>query len=252
MSIPVKAYYINFDKDVARRKSIEQMLNRLKIEYSRIPVIKYSEIPDEDMKMFNKYSSSLSPAEISLFYNHIRAWKQGLAEGYNHVLVMEDDIITYIDKKVFPRMINEAFTKLTFDILYLGKCLDTCSLYEHQFGRVYKTYTPYCTHAYILSADTIKSVLQENLTKPFVKPVDNHLRDRVNSGQYTAYVFHPSIFVQDVVRFESRVRNKLTGLNNIIECADNIPNDSGQNGIYVAIIVVIVLVVIIMVWVINR
>lgn len=51
------------------------------------------------------------------------------------------------------------------------------------------------------------------------KEIDMEIADRAADGTLNCYVFHPSIFVQDIISYGSGLRDKTLMISNIQECA---------------------------------
>jgi len=253
----IKSYYVNLDRDKDRRKSTDKVLSRLGLNFEREPGLLFSEIPENErhaifpgeMLAKAKYDKKTA-AELAVFYTHRQAWQKALKRGYEYVIVFEDDIVTYITKSKLQHILLNVIDHLDFDILYLGKCLDTCTRLEHKFGQIYRTYGPYCVHAYMLNRRMMEYLSNEPLSHT---AIDNHFRNLIQDETITAYTFHPSIFIQDVVRFTSNLRGKVTSLNNMSECQDlqdQQDADNNRNLIILAIVIAVLMAIII--WLIWR
>nr|QBK90339.1 MAG: glycosyltransferase family 25 [Pithovirus LCPAC103] len=246
----IKAYYINCDKDVDRRRSTDKVLSQLGLDFERLAGTMYSDLSEKSLAKFPDNmvkQAKVTPmiqAELSLSYNHRRAWKKALAEDCDYVMVFEDDIITYISEQRLKKLILEVHRKLKFDILYLGKCLDTCAQYEHQFGQVYRVFGPHCAHAYMLTRSTMKYLIKEPLSHSVI---DRHIRNKIQADKLAAYAFHPSIFIQDVLRFDSNLRSKLSSLQNMTECQDLQLAQEASNRTIVIVLVVIIVILIVLI-----
>ncbi|KAJ2877595.1 hypothetical protein FB639_003690, partial [Coemansia asiatica] len=87
--------------------------------------------------------------------SHLNIWRNMINSGYEHTLVLEDDIDFEIDAvSVIKNSLDSLnSTKSTWDILYIGHC----SMEEDKgkvktgFGRVHKAVHPFCTSGYVLS-----------------------------------------------------------------------------------------------------
>jgi len=253
----VKSYYVNLDRDKDRRKSTDKLLTSLDLNFEREPGLLFDEIPEDErqavfpqeMLAKAKYDKKTA-AELAVFYTHRQAWQKALKQGYEYVIVFEDDIVTYITKSRLQHILLNVIHHLDFDILYLGKCLDTCSRLEHKFGQIYRTYGPYCVHAYMLNRRMMEYLSNEPLSHT---AIDNHFRNLIQDEIITAYTFHPSIFIQDVVRFTSNLRGKVSSLNNMSECQDlqdQWSTSNNRNSIILGIVIVVLAIIII--WLIWR
>ena len=127
-------------------------------------------------------------------------------------------------------------------IIFLGRCLDRCSNHERVYGRVYRSYYPSCTHAYIISSKLIKDIIDDYT---YTEPIDSYLRSYAQ--KYEFYAFHPSIIVQDVLTYVSSLRSVGDSLNTIQECADNMKSDNSNQILspFIAIILLMVIIILI-------
>jgi hypothetical protein len=101
-----------------------------------------------------------------------------------------------------------------WDILYLGKCIDKCESYEHISDDLYRSYYPFCTHAYVIR----KKAIEKLLTEKIYAGNDYQLVKAIENKNIKAYVFHPSIFQQDIVRWKSDLRTFEKQTSNTHEC----------------------------------
>lgn len=253
----VKSYYVNLDRDKDRQRSTHKLLTKLGLDFERAPGLLFDDIPEDEREAIfpsqmlaqAKYSKKTA-AELAVFYTHRQAWQRALKEGHDYVIVFEDDIVTYISKRRLKQLLLTAHKNLEFDILYLGKCLDTCSKFKHEYGQIYRTYGPYCVHAYMLTRPMMEYLSKEPLSHT---AIDNHFRNLIQDETIKAYAFHPSIFSQDVVRFTSNLRSKLSSLGNISECQDiqdQQDANSQRNALIVGIVIAVLMFIII--WLIWR
>lgn len=250
----IKSYYLNLDRDEERGKSTHRLLTKLGLNFERLSAFTFNDIPDLE-SVFPKHMIEQAKhnkdrqAELAVFYTHRQTWKRALDEGHDYVIIFEDDITTYISKRRLKHLLLQVHQKLEFDVLYLGKCLDSCSKLEHEFGQIYRSRSPYCAHAYMLTRSAMEYLLKQ---PPVHTAVDNHLRTLTAREHIKAHVFHPSIFNQDVVRFTSNLRGKLNSLANISECQDiqdqQMADNQRNTVIAIVIIVILVLVILWLLW----
>lgn len=111
---------------------------------------------------------------------------------------------------------------------FLGKCLDNCENMVKIKDNIYQTFHAGCTHAYIISLKCAKTLMKRLLytasdTHLIGKEFCFFLYNFFNSDSMLhylikAYTFHPSIFVQDIVKWGSNLRTFNKSKNNVIEC----------------------------------
>ena len=121
-----KVYVINLDRDTDRLSKITEQLNRHNIAFTRFPAILGSQVKESThlTELCLKYcTDGMKRCALS----HKMIWEDMLKNGYERVLILEDDAI-------FTDDFNEHFSAgweqipKDFDIWYLGcnfKCNDT-------------------------------------------------------------------------------------------------------------------------------
>lgn len=96
----MEIFYINLDKDVKRRDSMERQLCILGLDYTRITGVDGRHICESELGEF--YSGSralryqsrhLSRAEIGCALSHISVYQKVVNEGISCALILEDDVL---------------------------------------------------------------------------------------------------------------------------------------------------------------
>ncbi|HSA76240.1 MAG TPA: glycosyltransferase family 25 protein [Nitrosarchaeum sp.] len=215
-----RSYYINLDSASHRRANIEALFKRLDVRCERKSAVIGKDVDRSSLKMFKK--NKLSASEVGIFLSHYELWIQLLHDDEcNYYAIFEDDIVTYADGNTLKKEVMDAIGEVESrngDIIYLGKCGDICSKYERVTNKLYKTKHALCLHSYIIFKSAVRKILQR---APFSKPIDVELVNLCGKNVLDAYVFHPSIFYQDVVNNKSTLRNKTQSFYNIEECVDH-------------------------------
>lgn len=218
-------FVISLDQKPERWKNAAKILGNLNMQANKFHAVDESyikELGDKEVlinqEILSRYTHSLgSYGLLGCSISHMSLWAHLLDSKLPYLIIFEDDIMTYIDKKKIKEKLQTVLAKLpkNWDILYLGKCLDQCSNYEELYPGVYRTYKPYCFHSYIISNQGAKKLLEQ----PCVTISDSQTAERIVKGEVLAYTFHPSIFMQDVVKWNSTLRESKY-YNNIVECAN--------------------------------
>lgn len=215
-------YVVSLNKSKDRFESARKILSKIGIAGRRFPAIDKDVIKSYGGKKGLEDNNLISDKDlehdgiIGCGLSHICTWISGLNNETNKVTIFEDDIITYINEDDLDEKIENALHLMDsdWDILYLGKCTDKCQLYEKVDDGLYRTYYPLCMHAYMISALGIKKILRQ----PLYTGIDTQLLNDIKNGVLKAYAMQPSIFVQNIVKWSSSLRNFKNQINNQNDC----------------------------------
>jgi len=96
----MKIFYINLDKDIERRVSMQQQLSKLGLEATRIPGVYGKDLSHEALrqcysgkKALRNQSRKLTPAEIGIAMSHICVYRTIVDGNIPCALILEDDVI---------------------------------------------------------------------------------------------------------------------------------------------------------------
>ena len=209
-----KVYVINMRKDVERMKNFTAMMNRLRIPFERVEAVDgrtaYLDPNIVDLE-------TLTDSEGGLIMSHVSIWFKVLNEGYNRVLVFEDDANTHIDRQLLDEKITKVFESTRAkppELVFIGSCLDHCEKRKHIVDDIYQTFRAWCAHALVLTRRAIEKLIPK---LPFTTAYDIYIAQFIESGYLTAYTFSKSIFFQDT-NFASNLRGKRQALETNVEC----------------------------------
>lgn len=93
----LKIYYINLDRATERRASMEEQIQRLGLEVTRVPATSVENLDPEmnawyDVELRRReYSYDLRPAEHACLQSHMRTLKMFLESDASYAIVLEDD-----------------------------------------------------------------------------------------------------------------------------------------------------------------
>lgn len=202
-TIHIPIIYINLDKDMQRKKSVENICNYLDINCTRFSAITSNNINNYKNLVINK--TKMNNNEIACSLSHLSILSEYQKQKY--IIVFEDDIQTYANAQTFKDHVQRIISLVpNFDIVYFGQAGVTCKnteLIENPLYR-YKG-NSFCAHAYMISKKGIKKILQE---LPINKPIDLVYRDILNK-KGEAYVTLPSMITQNILNSTSNSRKNI-------------------------------------------
>lgn len=231
-----KIFIINLEKDKDKLENCKKLLQGYDYEVTRAV-----EGKNLDYKLMSelRIMKRINPNLTACFLSHAKLWKRCVEEDLNRILIFEDDInVHYTMKDVFNKF-TSYFDSIDVkpDVFYLGKCCDSCSSMTHVVDNIYNLRSPLCTHAYVISKEACKKLL-DNLLNDTI--IDAYVRRMIEEEQLTAQGFHPSLVFQDNLQFNTNLRSKKSAFNNYNECIDAITTNS-------CIIIILVLIILILI-----
>lgn len=139
-----------------------------------------------------KAPSSMTRIQMVSLIAHVEVWQKIANHDMDSALILEDTAVTNFDSSSLNTKLLEFYNAYSdnFDILYLGKCQDSCKQYKKAYDGVYRSKSPLCKYAYIITKACAKKLLN-NLPSSF--PTDVFITKIIESESLKAYVFHPSI-----------------------------------------------------------
>jgi GR25 family glycosyltransferase involved in LPS biosynthesis len=220
---PNIAFVVSMDTQPERWNSAKDILEKVGLGPYRFPAIdktiikalggrdglkKKGLITDDDSKLD-------SDGTIGCGLSHYAIWSYIVTNNLPWVAIFEDDIAGHISSEELQKRTDIAFSMIKdWDFLFLGKCIDRCDLYEKVDEGLYRTYRPSCTHAYIISNNGARKMLADKL----YTGVDSQIVDGAWNGSLKTYTFHPSVFVQDIVKWSSNIRSLKMQIGNQNDC----------------------------------
>jgi len=123
-----KIYYINLNRRTDRRTQIENEMSRMGLIAERIPA-----------------SEQYNPVAGCLI-SHLTALKKARAEGYENVLIFEDDFIFLVDRNELEQQMKKFFSlNIPWDVLMLSYNLRKSEPYNDLvcYGRDVQTASGY-------------------------------------------------------------------------------------------------------------
>lgn len=181
-----------------RETYIKNILSKNNIIFEIFPAILKSNLKIDVLYANNilDNSNKLNTGEIACYLSHLEILKSFLNSNYDTILIFEDDI------KVSYDNLNKINLKKSlenippdFDILYLGKCWESCWKIEPYNLYWNTTYRPACLHSYILSRKGATKIL--NFSYPIKIAFDNIISLNIRKNKLNGYSLKKSIFYQN-------------------------------------------------------
>jgi glycosyl transferase family 25 len=114
-----KIVYINLDKRQDRRAEIESEFVRMGLSGERFQAIERR------------------PGILGCGLSHLAVLKRAEAEGWENVLIFEDDFHFIVDKDTFNQIITNFFSTISdWDVLMLSYVIESSRPYNEMFGYV--------------------------------------------------------------------------------------------------------------------
>lgn len=202
---------------------VKKLMKQLNLKYTIINAHLKKYLNKEQL-INNKIvtNKSLSLGSIACHLSHLKAVKAFLKSGKNNCLIFEDDIkipskkeLNYLKKnlKDLKWILNRPNM---WEIIYLGKCWNTCIFNKQIKNNLYSTNNTLCRHAYILNRKSAAEYLK-------LLPIYNYGDVMVNNKFNKKIVFHPSIF------YQNEDKSSLDRQNIILKLLDleNLDNNGG-------------------------
>lgn len=234
-TIHIPIIYINLDKDIQRRTSIENVCKYLDINCTRFSAITSNNINNYKNYVANK--TKMNNNEIACSISHLSILSEYQTQKY--IIVFEDDIQTYASDQTFKNHVQRAISLVpNFDIVYFGQAGVTCKDTELIENPLYRYRgNSFCAHAYMISNKGIKKILQES---PINKPIDLVYRDVLNK-KGEAYVTLPSMITQNILNSTSNSRKNID-YPTMSDCIDTREESKSIRIILIISILVIILI----------
>lgn len=240
-----KIYVINLNHNTDRLHNFSTLMKKLGYKFERFEAVNGQLYKPE----------YLSPGEYGCLISHKTLWERVANDDtLNKVIIFEDD--ADISDKLIDNMgkaaqlIKHYVTKYSYDIFYLGKCLDRCDMHISQGQGVVRSFKPLCAHAYVITKQGAKKLLEQLETDEFRHTSDVLINLAIKNQNMLVYAAHPSIFNQNTSSFDSNMRSKLSMMIlNTKECC--IPQCANYIYIFLVLIALVFLIIAI-IWSRNR
>lgn len=262
------AFVINMATRTDRLKSATHTLDKVGVKFERFLAISGAKL-NQKTDYYKKKFPLLRDGELGCLLSHLSI--AALAASHSNqdafTLVFEDDVVTSSGQDSWKNTLNEL-SELnkheSIDIIYFGKCLESCGGMTHIKDNIYRAVAPSCTHALGIKNSYARKLLLDidNCSNTaidcefFNRGIDSIYGDMIVYGWSNGIVLHPAMFYQDVLTGGSDLRTEY--MINYQECNDTNPHkekecDQGDRGewkinrqkrLIVLLIVLIIVVVI--------
>ncbi|MBE1282312.1 MAG: hypothetical protein GJ676_03275 [Rhodobacteraceae bacterium] len=121
--LSIQAYFINMDRDVARKVHMQEQSERLGVEFKRVPAVEAASLDLADVPQLRQGQYGFTRWEISrlsvaVFLSHRRAWQNILESNADQAIVMEDDLVFHDG---FVRAVNAILASgIRYDVVRLN------------------------------------------------------------------------------------------------------------------------------------
>jgi len=138
-------------------------------------------------------NTKLNYSEISLVLKYCWAIKDAHSNGYDSVLMLEDDVELHPD---FVNLFNNFKNQLPedWDLAWVGSCLNLHARTTPN-QNVYRVNGSRCTHAFIISKNCINKIIDDvdNVTNA----ADHYFNEIIEKFNLNNYWFEPSLAEQN-------------------------------------------------------
>ena len=164
-------------------------------------------------------TKELSNGKIACYLSHVNILQNFLNSKNNTCLIFEDDIKPNNSIHNMNIILKDVFSNIpiNWDVLYLGRCLDSCTKDNKISNYLVKNINPNCTHAIAFTKKGVQKFYENSGFIPKDKPIDWVIRDLIKSGKLNSYSVKPSLFRQNRENFSSEI-DKQT--NSISDCSN--------------------------------
>lgn len=171
-----KIYCINLEKDIEKKKNVENICKKLDI-----PITFFKAIKDDI-------------SDKGCLLSHREIYNLALKNGYEKILIFEDDIIPSRYKQDDLKNCIDFMKEYSWDIFYFGSVPSIFSYCQKKIKKIKNIYSirGICTHAYALNKNAL-SILKDIEWSPN-SPLDYIIRSNPILKSYAVY---PSFFYQD-------------------------------------------------------
>ena len=191
-----KIYFINLDKSKDRLDMMLEYGKNLNLKLKRFPAVYGKDLNTDKLieKGILDKNNKLNKGEIGCFLSHINIWKEAIKKNYEHILILEDDII-FTDN--FKNNFNKYYNQVPndWDIIHLGGSRIKGKLINKNIIKPIFNEKPNYetnnmgTYAMLLSRKGIKKLL--DIMIPIKKPID--LEIAINNKKLNIYYCNPKL-----------------------------------------------------------
>ena len=208
----MRCVYINLDRDVIRRKNIEQSFS---VAQAKAPDWTIERFPAVDIRYVSEHATPgcIAPAEKGCFLSHKHIMLRN-ADQTGNLYITEDDAVFSPDTLcILEGLLQKIEGGIEWDLLFtdigipaIGVMADVVAMTQEvfkkgtielanlvQFSRLYGAMAIYGSTAYVINPKSISKILGLMGDEPLDLPYDLFLRSMISKGMINAYVTLPFI-----------------------------------------------------------
>jgi len=188
----IRAFYLNLDQEVVRRRSIEDQLATAGIIGERIEAVDGSKPLPRELSPYFNAKHVMDAGALGCYASHIKAWEQIILRGLPHALVLEDDAIL---ARGLAGILTDTMAALPrgWDMVHLGTEPDraVCEIAKVGHRKIVQySRVPPGAVGYLISQAGAQKLLQ---AEPRLWPIDTDTRRPWAFGLATYGVVAPPI-----------------------------------------------------------
>ena len=192
-----KIYFINLDKSKDRLDLMLKYGKDLNLKLKRFPAVYGKDLNKDkliEQGILDK-NNKLNKGEIGCFLSHVNIWKEAIKKNYEHILILEDDIVfTDNFKNNFIKYYNQVPND--WEIIHLGGSRIKGKLIKKNIIKPVFAENPdwrynMGTYAMLLNKKGIQKLL--NIVLPINNPID--LEIAINNKKLNIYYFEPKLII---------------------------------------------------------
>ena len=215
-----KIYCLNLDRRVDRFDSIKSKFDKLKIKFDKFSAIDGNNIDVSNFDL-KSYKSSNKESnfkyEIACILSHIEIIKDAKKNGYNRILIFEDDCL--ISSNIHER-IQKIREISEWKLLYLGSSQYNWNV-EKIGDSLFYSKDSLGTFAYAVDSSIYDEIIEH--FSNFKTTVDNMLTEIQSKYYKKCYTFFPNIVIADVS--DSDIRGMRNNEKHSVRMRWNLLND---------------------------
>jgi len=206
---------ISLERASERRQLMINQINRLNLENVHIldgvdgQNIPNNEIPKLSLKGGWRYNKDFQPGEIGCIRSHIKAIELAKENGWDKVIIFEDDITISED---FEKRVNLLFKMVpkNWEHIYLSGTPHFNGHFFHTFLQVVSSVRTDCLHSYVVNHTAYDKII--NKMETLITTADDMIIDMIfREKNLKSYTYFP--FVTHANSSYSYIWNKAAGHN---------------------------------------
>lgn len=202
----MRCVYINLDRDVARRKNLEQSFALAKANAPDWTLERFSAV---DTKYVSEHGTpgSITPAEKGCFLSHKHIMLQNAGVGESLFITEDDAVFSPNTLRILDGLLQKIEGAAEWDLLFtdigvpsIGVMAEVLAMTQQIFkngtievGNLAQFSAFYGSTAYVINHKSIPRILKLMGDDPLDLPYDLFLRSMIHKGAIKAYVTLPFI-----------------------------------------------------------